>query len=200
VTRRAVVVWFALQIAAGALGHAQDQRLKARLGLPTAAAVAQLVDSARRLDLPTEPLIQKALEGQTKGAQSDRIVAAVASLLTSFTQARSALGAVATAEDLRAGVLWLRAGGSGAALARVRAAAPGRSLTVPLAVSAELIGRGWPPSEAAATLEQLFRARLTDADFLTLRAGVETAVRGGAGFVPAVRAEVARLAPSRPPE
>ncbi|MCC7133683.1 MAG: hypothetical protein IT352_13575 [Gemmatimonadales bacterium] len=172
-----------------------EPRLRARLDSATARAVEAIVDSARIRGLPTEPLIQKALEGRTKGAAGDRIVAAVGILLDGLGRSRQALGSAAGADELQAGALWFRAGGTAEQLGRLRHAAPGRSLAVPIAVSAELLTRGWPPDEATLLLERLFRARVSDAAFLSLRIGVHDALRGGASLVPAVRAEVARLAP-----
>ena len=51
---------------------AQDARLAERLDAATAASVQQMVDSARTGGLPTEPLVQKALEGGTLGASGER--------------------------------------------------------------------------------------------------------------------------------
>ncbi len=176
---------------------AQDPRLQARLDAATLGAVEQLTDSARRTGLPTEPLIQKALEGETKGAPGNRIVAAVAALLGDLARARHGLGSDASVEELQAGVFWLRAGGGVEHLAQVRRSAAGRAVAVPVAVSAELLGKGWPPDEATEALGRLFSARLSDAGFLSLRDQVAAAVRDGAGVLPTVRAEVTRLTVNR---
>ena len=56
----------------------QDPRLE-RLDPDTRVAVAAVVDSAHGVGLPVEPIIQRALEGVTKGASGARIVAAVRS-------------------------------------------------------------------------------------------------------------------------
>jgi hypothetical protein len=175
-----------------------EPRLRARLDPATARAVEEVLDAARAKALPTEPLVQKALEGQTKAAPSARIVAAVEALLRGLDEARQALGSSAAAEELQAGALWLRSGGSSEQLSRMRRAAPNRSLAVPIAVSSELLARGWPALEAGPALERLLEARVSDAAFLSLRAGVDAAVKGGGSLVPAVRAEVTRLAGRRP--
>ena len=52
----------------------------ARLDAPTRVAVAAVVDSARKNRLPTEPLVDKALEGAKKGADGARIVTAVSGI------------------------------------------------------------------------------------------------------------------------
>ena len=175
--------------------HAQEPRLRARLDPPTAMRVETIVDSARRMSLPTEPLVQKALEGESKGAPPDRIVSAVGSLLDALSLSRIGLGAGATGEELVAGALWIKAGGQADDLATLRqaAASPDRALVVPIAISADLVARGWPRAEAFASVKTLLVARLSDADFIALRDRVDQAVRSGSRLVPAVRAEVARL-------
>jgi hypothetical protein len=179
------------------LGLAQEPRLRARLDPATATRVERLVDSAKVVGLPTEPLIQKALEGQTKGATADRIVGAVGSLLDGLGKARQGLGPSGSAQELEAGVLWIRAGGGVESLERLRKAAPDRQLAVPIAVSADLLAKGWPPMEATAALETLFAANVSDAGFLAFRNQVDSAIRNGAKLEPTVRAEVARLTTSR---
>ncbi len=196
-TTRLIGALIVLVVACSARLEAQDPRLRSRLDAVTVRAVDQLTDSARRIGLPTEPLIQKALEGQTKGATGDRIAAAVAALLGDLARARRGLGGGASAEELQAGVLWLRSGGSEAHLAQVHRSAGGRGVAVPVAVAAELLGKGWPPDEATDALGRLFSARLSDAGFLSLRDQVAAAVRDGAGVLPTVRAEVTRLTVNR---
>src|SRR5690606_34980992 len=63
-----------LVLAAVSDAHAQDTRLMDRLDPRTAAAATELADSARALTLPTEPLVQEALEGQGKGACGDALI------------------------------------------------------------------------------------------------------------------------------
>ncbi len=58
----------------------QDPRLE-RLDPDTRSAVVAVLDSARDVGLPVEPMIQRALEGTTKGASGARIVAAVRRLV-----------------------------------------------------------------------------------------------------------------------
>src|SRR2546428_3155761 len=88
---------------------AQIPRLD-RLDPDTRAQVTAVVDWARLAGLPAEPLIQRALEGATKGAPGPRIVTAVRRLSTDLGTARAALGDEASAPELEAGVAALRAG------------------------------------------------------------------------------------------
>jgi hypothetical protein len=89
-----------------AVAAAQDSRLAERLDHATAASVQQVVDSARSEGLPTEPLVQKALEGSTLGASDERIVAAVEALRGQLGRAREALGGKASEASRKAALLW----------------------------------------------------------------------------------------------
>jgi len=129
-----------LVFAGGAM--AQDPRYE-RLDPDTRARVSQVIDSARALGLPTEPLVQRALEGVLKGASGDRIVAALRRLATDLGTARAALGTGAASAELEAGVAALRAGATPPVLARLRERRR-QSLTVALAVLADLVARGVP--------------------------------------------------------
>ena len=67
---RSIVLGLAL-VGATASAQSVDPRLVKRLDAGTRSAVAAIIDSARVLRLPTEPLIDKALEGAAKkGSES----------------------------------------------------------------------------------------------------------------------------------
>ena len=167
----AVALLAAVQIAA------QDPRLE-RLDVTTRASVAQLIDSARALGLPTEPLIQRALEGVTKRADGPRIIAAVRRLTVDLGTARTGLGSSANAAELEAGVAALRAGASPDVLTRLRdLRRPPR--TMALAVLADLVASGVPPDSAAAAVIALAR-NARDADLVEFRRAVERDIALGA--------------------
>ena len=121
---------------------AQDPRLAARLDPATRESVTVLLDAAQARRLPTEPLVQKALEGASKNAPGPRIIAAVRTLLGHLGTARGALGENSTEQELIAGAAALRAGASATSLRELRATRPGRPLAVPLAVLTDLVARG----------------------------------------------------------
>ena len=77
--RSAIVLGVALAGAAAAAA-AQDARLGAQLDEGTRVLVQAAVDSARAAGLPTEPLVDKALEGARKRADGTRITRAVTAL------------------------------------------------------------------------------------------------------------------------
>lgn len=161
--------------------HAQDRRLAERLDPVTSTAVQQLVDSAGALQLPTEPLVQKALEGSTLGAGGDRIRTAVGALLSQLGRAREALGPAATEAELTAGAGALRAGLTTETLQRLRSLRQGRPLVVPLSVLTDLVAEGMTADLAARSVFDLVRSGRPDDDFVALRRRVQGELRSGAG-------------------
>src|SRR2546427_10513559 len=77
-------------VAGRATAQQTDSRLE-RLDAATRPAVVALLDSARSALLPPEPLVQRALEGATKRASGELIVAAARRLAPALEQARGAL-------------------------------------------------------------------------------------------------------------
>lgn len=171
---------------------AQDPRL-ARLDPATRAAVATLVDSSRAAGLPTEPLVQRALEGAAKGAPTDRIVAAVRRLAGDLGSARSALGPKAAPAELEAGAAALRAGASPDVLAKLRRTRPA-PLTVPLAVLADLVASGVPVDSAVMAVLAL-APTAGDGELVEFRRAVERDI--ALGVPPAAAAGVLLNADAR---
>ena len=134
-TRTALPLLTAMLVAGHAAAQQTDSRLE-RLDAATRPTVAALVDSARTAMLPTEPLVQRALEGATKRASRDVIVAAVRRLAVDLGHARDALGSTASPAELTAGAAALRAGASPTILTQLRQTRR-EPLTMPLAVRSE---------------------------------------------------------------
>jgi hypothetical protein len=172
---------FALVLALPGAAAAQDSRLLERLDSATAAGVQQVVDSARIAGLPTEPLVQKALEGRTLGASGERIVAAVAALRGQLGRAREALGGDASDTELTAAAGALRAGLPPGALRRLQSLRSGRPLIVPIAVLTDLVAEGVPAEEATRSVLDLARDGRPDDEFVALRRQVQLQRRGEAG-------------------
>jgi hypothetical protein len=154
----------------------QDPRLD-RLDPDTRSAVAAVVDSARVARLPIEPIIQRALEGATKGAPSTRIVAAVRRLAGDLGTARTALGTSASEAELEAAVAALRAGATTQILANLRSVR--RPLTMALSLLADLVASGVPADSAAAAVLAL-APKARDADLVEFRRAVERDIALGA--------------------
>lgn len=161
-----------IALVAAVPARAQDARLS-RLDSATAAQVVLLADSARVEGLPTEPLIQKALEGRAKGAEPVRIIAAVRQLRTQLASARAALGPDAEPAELVAGAASLRVGASPSALSELRALRRDGSLVVPLGVLADMVADGVPVETAWRSVARLARAGSDDAAYVALRERME---------------------------
>lgn len=155
----------------------QDPRLE-RLDPDTRAAVVAVVDSAHGVGLPVEPIIQRALEGVTKGATGARIVAAVRRLTVDLGTARTALGTSASEAELEAGVAALRAGATPDVLANLRDVRR-PPLTIALSVLADLVASGVPADSAAAAVLVL-APKARDADLVEFRRAVERDIALGA--------------------
>src|SRR5438093_11102579 len=168
--------------------HLNDPRL-ARLDTAARCLVAVAIDSARAAGLPTEPLVQRALEGATKDAPGTLIVSAVQRLAADLGRARAALGASATSPELEAGAAALRAGASPAVLAQLRRSRR-QTITVPLAVLTDLVASGVPVDSAAAAVLAL-PASTRDADLIDLRRAVERDIALGAAPTAATAAAMA---------
>jgi hypothetical protein len=156
------------------LTAAQDRRLAERLDSTTAVAVQQVVDSAAAQRLPTEPLVQKALEGSTLGAEGPRIRLAVEALFKQLGRARDALGEKASEAELTAGAGALRAGLPPGALRRLQSLRSGRPLVVPIAVLTDLVAEGMTPGDATQSVLALARDGRPDDDFLALRRRIQS--------------------------
>lgn len=148
---------------------AQDPRLAARLDSATLTQVEAVLTSAHGRGLPVEPLIQKALEGSSKGAAGARIVAAVETMLADLTRARDGLGRGATPEELVSGAAALRAGATPEMVGQIRRAEPDGGVTVPLAVFADLVSSGMTVDEAWRSVSELARDGAAEEEFLDLR-------------------------------
>lgn len=164
-----MTIWLPLLLLAAAVPavHAQSP-WQDRVDAATAAQVQAQLDSAVADGLPTTPLVSKTLEGAAKRAPSAGIIGAVRTLRVQMGTARLALGTAATADEIEAGALALRAGLTGDRLARYRSARPEGSVAFALAVTVDLIARGVPAADAAEAISRASSTR-RDTDLAILR-------------------------------
>jgi hypothetical protein len=148
---------------------AQDPRLAARLDTVTLPKVEALLTAARRRGLPAEPLVQKALEGASKGAPGSRIVSAVEAMLGDLGRAQEGLGRGATADELVAGAAALRAGATLEMVDHLHRTGPDGGVAVPLAVFADLVAGGMTVDAAWHSVEELAQRGGDEEEFLDLR-------------------------------
>ncbi len=124
--------------------------------------------TARRNDLPEEPIRRRVAEGQAKGASEAQIVAASGSTLVKLQSAHDAMVRAGRDEPTDAetsrGAELLASGFTSAQLEAVTRRAPAeRSLVVALDVLASLHARGVSTGRAAEQLQRNLAARVTDA-------------------------------------
>jgi hypothetical protein len=155
-------------------------RLEGRLDSQTRDAVLRTLDSARTRGLPTEPLVDKALEGATKKAAGPRIQAAVSMLFLRLETAREALAPNPTSRDIAAGADALAYGATREALKAMRAIRPNESVAVPLGVLTQLVASGIPLPRATRVVSDLLRRGARDEQLIALNEDVRSYVAAGA--------------------
>jgi hypothetical protein len=159
---------------------AQDQRLASRLEPDIAVAVSRLVDSVRAVGLPSDALVGVALEGASRRASGERILAAVREYASALGVARQTLGDVAASDEIVSAAGVLVAGVAPRTLSDYRVARPAGSLTVPFVVLADLVARGVPADTAAGALGDALRSGAGDDALSELRRRVERDILAGA--------------------
>ena len=203
--RVAALAGVAISLVVARGSSAQDARLAARLDKPTLLAVNAIVDSARVSKLPTEPLVDKALEGAAKGSEGANIVSAVHQLSLRMGSARRVLGPASTPDEIKAAASAIGVGVSDRDLARLRAAAGKHPVTLPLAVLTDLIDRNVPIEAATNLVLQLARAGVKDPDLALFQRNVRSDIDRGADPTVAATTRARGLvlrggAPSKPAE
>lgn len=156
-----------------------DPRLASRLDEKTREAVGAVIESARREGLPTEPLVDKALEGASKQASGAVIVSVVRGLVGDLRRAREALGAASSERDVAAGASALRAGIHLRELERLRMARSTVRVSTALDVANYLINKGVPADSIAGRVVNLVLASATEEQLVALRLEIERDIAGG---------------------
>jgi hypothetical protein len=169
--------------------NAQEPRLVGRLPDAARTRIDGILAVARAERLPLEPLVDRALEGVAKGADPERIVAAVTRLQNELRQARQAFGETASAAELSAGASALRAGATPANLAQLRLLRPRQPLTIPAAVLADLVAAGVAADTGIAAVLAL-ASNAADADYIAFRRNVERDIALGASPASSVGARL----------
>jgi hypothetical protein len=175
---RAAIAAITLFATIGAAQSGPDPRL-ARLDPNTLHAISAIVDSARQNNLPTEPIIDKALEGASKRAPGPRIVAAVRTVANALGQARAALGPQSTADELKAGAEAIRSGVQPKELERIRSSRSNMRLAVAIGVLGGLVFDGVPSDTASNLIHALVVNGATDPQLLDLRAKIRAGIAAG---------------------
>jgi hypothetical protein len=187
----------ALASASVTSANAQDPRVLPRLDAPSRAAIAAVVDSAKAQGIPVEPLYDKVNEGVVKGADGPHIVVAVRNLALDLATAHRALGALATADEIKAAASAMHAGVPAVELGKLKKQSGlRRSLTLPFTVLADIVSRGVPVSTAANAIRSLVGAGAKDKDINDFQRNVKVDIEQGAP--PAAAAETRAKGTAKP--
>jgi hypothetical protein len=181
---RSLALAAAFAVVVGTAARAGDEagdeaRLAARLAPDVARQVAALVQDARAAGLPADPLIARAFEGASRGADGAGIVSGVRRQAGAQAAARGALGAGSQPDEIVAGASALLAGVPPDSLSRLRLARPGGSLVIPLVVLCDLVARGVPADAASVAVVVATRAGATDNALLRIRERIHTGIENG---------------------
>lgn len=196
---------FLLLALVGTALQAQDisTRLAGRVSPEVAALVQQLATSAAARGLPTDPLIQKAIEGSAKGVPADRIAAAVRALAGQLDVSAAALRRAGPArpdtDAIAAGAFALNAGLSDTNVTDLaRVSRPRHTEAATLRVAGTLAAMGVPAAQTVELVTQVLEAGGQSADVVALPAQVTAGVSHGQGVTPAqAAAGLARAAAAR---
>lgn len=164
---------------------AQEARLQDRVPEPVRGEIDSILDSTRALGIPTEPLVDRALEGASKGASGELILRAVQRLAGELLAAREALGSESTNPEIVAGASALRAGAEPEDLRSLRSLRADQPLTIAAAVLADLVAVGVPADTAAAAVKALAMGA-DDVEYIAFRRNVERDITQGASPVAAL--------------
>jgi hypothetical protein len=179
---------------------AQDPRTGPKLDNPTKVAVLAIIDTARAQGIPVEPLMEKMYEGLGKGADGPKIVAAVRNLALEMSIAHSALGAVATTDEIKAAASAMHAGVPAVELGKMKKQSGlRRSLALPFIVITDIVSRGVPVGSAVNAVKSLVGAGAKDKEINDFQRNVKEDIQQGAP--PAAAAETrAKTSADKKPE
>ena len=189
---------------------AQDvgARLDGRVQPEVRRAVQEIAADAAAHGLPTEPLVQKAIEGGAKRVPAERLIAAVRALAGRLAGAWDAVRAGGlespTADVVEGAADGLSAGLTAASLSElVRASRASYDPALVLRVAATLAALGVPPKQTVQLVEGMIKDGGSPGDLLGLPGQVQAGVANGA--TPAQAAEHVgqgrgNVSPGRPPD
>ena len=159
--------------------QAGDPRLDARLVGRTKDSVNAIVESARRAGLPTEPLVQRALEGVQKNNSGEVVLRSVARLSQLLQQAKSALGPASSREDVEAGAEALKNGVDVKKLERLGTMRAGQRVATAINIVNYIKIKGVQVDTAADVIGNLVAVSASDEQLLALQDEIIRAIGGG---------------------
>jgi len=183
--------------------QSERARLEGRVPATAIPTVDSLVQVAKREDLPTEPLVQKALEGGAKHQPAGRIAAAAQAMLGQLRDARALLvragdAPPATAAEVTTIYAALKRGLPTLVVERIVAALPQEPRGSALHAVADLATHHFEPDSSAALIIDAARQGLRGERLLDVSTAVLHEVQRGHSQAEAM-AVVRRELPNVPP-
>jgi hypothetical protein len=151
--RLAWAICFALLLPV--LGNAQQIQLPTDLPEATLVALRAELAAARAAGLPTQPLVLKVLEGQSKGATGDQIVSAVRALRGRLRIAAEIFGSERPSDVIEGGAAALYVGVAEKTLRELARSTRPDAVGMALVVLGDLIRRGVPVVSAERAIVSL---------------------------------------------
>lgn len=143
------------------------------------AALRTIIADAAVRGLPTAPLVTKVREGLAKKATPDRIRTATSALADRLALAASALAPTRSSDELAAAADALQAGIPVSTLRDMRKLWPGKPLTVPLGVLAEMVQSGVSRTVATRRVRELLVKGASAGQFASLGTVVRNDIASG---------------------
>lgn len=159
-------------------------RLEGRVPAASIGAIDSLVQLAAAENLPTEPLVQKAIEGGAKRVSGDRILKAVVLNLDQYRQAKALLARAGdtppvTPGEVAAVVSARKRGLTVPIVERIVAAVPDEWRGSALHAVADLVGHRFDPDSAADLILEAIRQGMRSARLLDVSsAAIQETQRG----------------------
>jgi len=180
-----LAVAFALCMALPLMAQDVGARLDGRVPPDVRRAVQDIAADAAAHGLPTEPLVQKAIEGGAKRVPAERLIAAVRALAARLAGAAEAVheGGLVTpkADVVEGGADGLSAGlAAGHVSELVRASHAPYDPALVLRVAATLAALGVPPKQTVQLVEGMIKDGKSSSDLLGLPGEVQADVADGA--------------------
>jgi len=179
-------------------------RLEGRVPAAALPGIDSLVAQAVAESLPSEPLVQKALEGGAKGVPPDRLVAGVRRGLVQLRDARAILARATPMRaagdgDVAAVAAGLARGLPEPLVERMLAAMPGEAPGPVVHAAADLVAHHFPPDSAADLLVTADWRGLRGVRLLDVAAAASHELQRGGGRTPAqALAQVRAMLPNVP--
>jgi hypothetical protein len=197
-----IVLWCAALLAVtGWPLLAQDalwERVRATYDPASVESIQAVVKEAERLQVPAEPILEKALEGAAKGVPSGRVLPALHEYAARLGRTARLLPPPHSRAALVAGADALRRGVSGEAVQEMARANPEAAPTT-LVVLGDLVEAGVPVGEAREAVREAMRRGVGQPELLDLPAMVRRRIREGMPPGQAARGAAAGIGPGGPP-